>query len=283
MEQHDAADDQRHRDHIDDQRARAITCRTDQRQRRQDGEQFGEEIAERRRVRRRRRQSLRHAADRLAQRRDPQRDDETGNADDQECRLPAVQAERTAQRVSIVPALDDQAANAERQSAANVKPGRVDGERGGAQPAREPVRNQRIGARTCRRLTHADPNPRGAQHGAAARKSRHRRHRRPQGQADRHEPDAVPIVRQTAERNTEQRIENAERRPIEKTEIAVLQMEVTLDVLGEDRDDLAIDEIEHIDQEQDGQDVPGISRSAGWFCRRIAGHTSCLPEFMCEG
>ena len=85
-----------------------------------------------------------------------------------------------------------------------------------------------------------------------------RGHRRPDGETDADQPDAVPIVRQPPERNAEQRIEHPERGAIQEADIGIVQPQVALDVLGEDRDDLPVDEVEDVDEEQDDQHVPGI-------------------------
>ena len=68
----------------------------------------------------------------------------------------------------------------------------------------------------------------------------------------------MPAIGKAPERDAEQRVEDAERGAEEEADIAVAQPEIALDVLREDRKDLAIDEIEDIDEEQDGQDMPGI-------------------------
>src|SRR3546814_6081132 len=54
------------------------------------------------------------AAHRLAQRRDPRREQQAGDADRHERRLPADEAEGAAVRIGIVPALDDEAADHQR-------------------------------------------------------------------------------------------------------------------------------------------------------------------------
>ena len=41
----------------------------------------------------------------------------------------------------------------------------------------------------------------------------------------------------------------------EETKILIFQMQVALDVFGEDRDDLPIDKIKHVDQEKNAENV----------------------------
>ena len=49
-------------------------------------------------------------------------------------------------------------------------------------------------------------------------------------------------------------------------------MEVALDVLREDRADLPVDEVEQIDEKQDGGDVPRIARCAIFKRRDVRCH-----------
>src|SRR3546814_12344364 len=86
------------------------------------------------------------------------------------------------------------------------------------------------------------------------------------------------------DRNAEQRIEDRERRPREQAEFGVGQAEVRLDRLGQDVDDLPVEEIEDIDDQQDpqhrarlrggavGGGRPGAHRKSGLFV-----HSSLPP------
>src|SRR3546814_2617066 len=77
------------------------------------------------------------------------------------------------------------------------------------------------------------------------------------------------------DRNAEQRIEDRERRPREQAEFGVGQAEVRLDRLGQDVDDLPVEEIEDIDDQQDPQHRARLRGGA-----RSEEHTSELQSLM---
>ena len=81
-------------------------------------------------------------------------------------------------------------------------------------------------------------------------------------QADRHQPAAIPAVGEPAERDAEQGVEDGEGGAVEEADLGVVEVEVALDVLGEDREDLPVDEIDDVDQDEDEQGVPGIGADA---------------------
>src|SRR3546814_2807283 len=84
------------------------------------------------------------AAHGLAEARDPQRNQQPRDADREERRLPADETDRAARGIGVIPCLDDQRADEQRHAAAEVKPRRIDGERGRFLPLREIVGDQRI-------------------------------------------------------------------------------------------------------------------------------------------
>ena len=183
--------------------------------------------------------------------------------DRKERRLPSGQTHGRVGRIGLVPRLHDQGADEQRHAAAKVEPRRIDGERGRLLPFREIVGDQRIGGRAGGGFTDADAHARKGQGELVIGEARQRRHRRPQGEADREQLHAAPIVREPAERNTEQRIEDRERSAAEEAEVRILEPEVGLDIDREDAQDLPVDEIEDIDDDQHEQHVPAIAAGAG--------------------
>ena len=109
------------REQIDRQRLRAAARRADQREGRDDRDEIGEQRLERCGVAFGLGQALHRAALGFAQGRDEDGDEQAGEANRDERRLPAVQPERAALRVSLVPAVDDHPGDAERHAAADVK------------------------------------------------------------------------------------------------------------------------------------------------------------------
>ena len=242
---------------VDAECARAAARGLHQRERRDDARQLGEELRPRRGFGRAQ-YALGHAAQRLAQGEHPQRQQQPRQADGEESRLPADEAEGAAARKRAVPALHDDAADEQRQAAADVEPARIDGERGGALLLREIVRDDREGAGTRRRLADADADARRGELAEVLREAGERRHRRPDRKADRHQAAAIPHVREPPERDAEQRVEHAEGGAVEEAHVGVGDAEVGLDVLREDRDDLAVDEVQHVDEHEHAEHVPGV-------------------------
>ncbi len=163
---------------VDRQRCRTALPRSPERQRRHDHRQILAELAEGRR-RTRARGPVHRAAHGLAEARDPQREQQPGNADREKGRLPADEPQRTAGGIGVVPRLDDQRADEQRHAAAQIKPRRIDGERGRLLPFREIVGDQRIGGRARGRLADPDAHARERQRELVIGEARKGGHRRP--------------------------------------------------------------------------------------------------------
>src|SRR5690606_14541910 len=80
----------------------------------------------------------------------------------------------------------------------------------------------------------------------------------------------VPAVCQPAERYPEEGVEDREGSAIEEAELCVRQREVGLDVVGKDREDLPVDEIEQIDDGKDAERVPAVGGCAILQPRSVA-------------
>ena len=70
---------------------------------------------------------------------------------------------------------------------------------------------------------------------------------------------AVPDVGEAAERDAEERVEDRERGAVEESQLGVRDAEVGADALGEDGEDLPVEEVEDVDQHQDAEDVARVA------------------------
>ena len=234
------------------QRPPAEQRHVDQGERRDDAGQIGEEIADDRLARHRhgRRQAIGTAADWLDEGCHPQCQKQAGNADRHKCRLPADQAQRTAAGIGCVPTLHHHRADQQRNAAAEIQAGGINGDGGGATGLGEPIGNHRIGRRTSGRLANANADAGKRKLAETAGEARHRRHPRPEGKAQRQQPCAHPVIRQPANRHPEQRVEHRKGRAVEESQLGIGEIEVALDVFSQDRQDLPIDEVHHIHQHE---------------------------------
>ena len=173
-----------------------------------------------------------------------------------------------------VPAIDDQTADAEAEPGAEVDAARVDAERRGAPRRREVVGEQRVSGGVGACLAHADTDARQGELREAACDAGERGHHAPAGEAEGDELAPIPDVGQTPERDAEDGIEDRERRAVEIAHLRVGDLQVRLDALGEDREDLAIEKIEHVDQHQHGE---GVARIAFSERHRLCGDVERRP------
>ena len=245
-----------------------------------EGRKHGRGLAQERPHGRRRERRVRRGARGLLQAPHPRGEDEARQADGEERGLPAAQAERArARRERGVPAVDDEAPDPEAETRAEVDAARVEPEHRGALLLREPVREERVRRGRRARLADADAHAREGEGREGPREAGERRHEAPERGAPRDEAAAVPRVREAAERDPEDGEEDGEDGAVEEPELRVRDAEVRLDALGEDRDDLPVEEVEDVDEDEDGEDVArirpaprGLFGSLGH--RRILGVTS---------
>ena len=168
--------------------------------------------------------------------------------------------ERRIVRIGLVPRFDDRAADEQRQAAAGEQARRVEPQRRAANSPRKQVGDQRVGAGCRGCFANADADPRDRECRDVARETAERRHQRPQAKAQRQQPGPVPAVGEPAERDAEQRVEDRECRAVEKPQLGIVEPEIRLDVVGEDRKDLPVDEIEQIHEKQDTERIPAVRR-----------------------
>jgi hypothetical protein len=228
---------------------------------RQHGPQLAEELPEGMRLGRGG-EAVRRATHRLPQRPHEEREQEPGQAHHEVRDLPALEAEGCAPgRVGGVPALDHLPADHEREPGAEVDPARVDREHRRAPRGGEVVREHRVGGGARAGLAHTHPHARGGQLREAAREPRKRGHQAPHAEPQRDQRASVPHVRETAERDAEQRVEDREGGAVQEADLRVAEAEIRLDLVRQDRDDLAIEEVEHVDGDQDAEDVARVARA----------------------
>jgi hypothetical protein len=75
----------------------------------------------------------------------------------------------------------------------------------------------------------------------------------------------VPHVGEAAERDAEEGVEDAEDGAVEEADLGIADAEVGLDVLGQDRHDLPVDEVEDVDEDEDAQHVPAVGAADAGF------------------
>jgi hypothetical protein len=97
--------------------------------------------------------------------------------------------------------------------------------------------------------------------GEGSRETRQSRHQRPEGKPGRNQAASIPDVRKSAEWNPENRIENSEGGSLKESELCVANRQVRFDVFRENRDDISIEEVEHVHQDEDGERIPRVSQT----------------------
>lgn len=230
----------------------------DQREGRHDRAELAPEGAPRVRLRRHR-QPLRVAAHGLPQAPHPEREQEPREAHDQVRDLPAPQPERRrAPGPCVVPRVHRQAPDPEAEARAQVDPRRVEREHRRPPCGREAVREHRVRGRVRAGLADPDADACRGELAERPREAGERRHAAPHREPQRDRAATGPAVRQPAERNPEHRVEDRERGPVQEAEILVGEAEVAADLLGEDREDLAVEEVEEVDDDQDAEQVARV-------------------------
>jgi len=91
------------------------------------------------------------------------------------------------------------------------------------------------------------------------REPAHRRHQAPQRQCGGHDPQAVHPVGEPRDGYPEQRIEQRERETAHESQLRIAQVQLGFDRHGENADDLAVDEVEGIDENQDREHIRAVA------------------------
>jgi hypothetical protein len=117
----------------------------------------------------------------------------------------------------------------------------------------EEVGDERIGRRHAARLADSDAHPGQEQLPEILGVAAQGREEAPERDRDRDDVDPAPPVGEPGDRNRKARIEEGEGDPAHQAELAVGQRQLRLDRHRQHADDLAVDEIEDVGDEQDGQ------------------------------
>ncbi len=139
------------------------------------------------------------------------------------------------------------------------------------------------------RLADAHPDPRQQQLPEILRQPAQRRHPRPYRKCDGDEAGAMGgrAVGETGDRYAQHRVEQRKGQPGHQPDLGVIQIQIACNRLGQDVDDLAVDEIEDIDRQQDPQGHPCRLHSCAGaaFCRgchyRVLSHRWRLVRHPC--
>jgi hypothetical protein len=138
--------------------------------------------------------------------------------------------------------------NAERR--AERGPEVEDRHRGRAPFAREGIRYDGVGWRHAPRLAHADQHARDDQLAVVRRHPASSGRSAPDGTGGGQDLDATGAVGQPAHRDGDEAVEQREIEACEQPELPVGDAQAILDRLGQDRDELAVQKVEHIDKSE---------------------------------
>ena len=197
-------------------------------------------------------------ANRLANHQQEWSQDDAGRTHDQEGHLPSDKIERRgACGESAVPTLDDLRADEQAKARADVDARRVQSEHSGALPLWKQIGEHRIRGGGRGRFTHAHADTGEGELGEAGGEARECGHQAPEPEAGRDHGAAVADIGQQPQGNAEDRVEDREGRAVEEAELRVAHPEISLDPFGQNGEDLAIDEVEDVDDDKDGESQPG--------------------------
>uniref|UniRef100_A0A0N4ZGW3 LigA n=1 Tax=Parastrongyloides trichosuri TaxID=131310 RepID=A0A0N4ZGW3_PARTI len=125
------------------------------------------------------------------------------------------------------------------------------------------VRNQGIGRGHPARLADAHAHPAQEQRAEAARHAAQGGEAGPDGQGAGHDPHPAEAVRQPGDGDRQGRIQQGESQAAQQAELSVAEVELRLQRRGQDADDLPVQEVQHIDEDQDPQHIVAIARRSG--------------------
>ena len=186
--------------------------------------------------------------------------------------------------------LADPAAEQRAERAADRNAERVHRERGRAARGREHVGDQRVRGRAAAGLAHAHADARRDELSEAGREARQRGHPAPHEHGQRDDRASRSGVGPARDRNARERVEERERDPGEEAERRVGERDLLADVLGEDREDLPVHEVEHVHDQQEPERVaavvvgqqPGTRRRGSLGDRCARAFNRHLPAMLSE-
>ncbi len=129
--------------------------------------------------------------------------------------------------------------------------------------------NNRMRRRARPRLPHAHPDPVEKKLGKIGRGAAQRRHCAPERQRQRDNVAAARAVGEPRHRDAKRRVKQRKRKSRQQTQLRIVQLQVDLDRLQQDRQDIPVHKAEEINQSQQRQrpaaqtDGAGISRHGG--------------------
>ena len=202
----------------------------------------------------------RYSRRRLADRQDQKRDHDARQADPDEHLLPGLHLadQGPVRRSRGLDAGVDRAADHVGESAAARDAGGVQADGAAQAVGREVVLQQRQRRRVQRRLAGADADARQEQRRVGRGEAAGHRHEAPDGDAGEDQPAAVPAIGEPGDHHPEEGVEHRERPAEQEAHLGVGDLQAMLDVRHQLRDHFAVDEREHVGQQQDHHHVPGI-------------------------
>ena len=148
------------------------------------------------------------------------------------------------------------APNAMPSACADRRPKIVDAECGAAAARRKIVRHERIGRRNAARFAETHRHARDDELRIVGGQAARHRGAAPDRARERQHPDSVGLVRDPADRNCDEAIEEREIESADQAELAVGDMEAVLNGFCENRQELPVQEIQHIDETQHAEHEP---------------------------
>ena len=121
----------------------------------------------------------------------------------------------------------------------------------------EPVRHQRCRRRGQRGFAHANQGAGQGHRDKPLGRAAGRGQQRPQRNRQRDQPPAVRPVSQHPHEQPGHRVEDDEEQPGQQAKLGIAQPQLRLDEIGKAGQQLAIDEVEHVDHGQQRQQPPG--------------------------
>lgn len=180
-------------------------------------------------------------------------------AHDHDDRRRCEHADRPENDKGVAPAIDgsDRGAECDTQRCPDRGAEIVDAERRAAAAGGKIVGDDRVGRRDTAGLTEAYGHPRGGKLGVGHGKAAGHRRTAPDRAGERQHPDPVGLVGDPAHGNGDEGIEYPEIEPADQAELAVGDVQAVLYRFGEDREELPVEEIQHIDEAQHPEHNPG--------------------------
>ena len=163
------------------------------------------------------------------------------------------------------------AARAVGQEVAEIDPHREHAERQRPAPARKNVGDDGMRRRAATGLPHPDAHAQQGQLQEILGRPDQGRQQAPGRQRERHHALAPEALGRVGDRHAQHRVEHRESEPRKQAQLPVHQAQFLANLFLDDDQDLAVDEIERVDQRQQPQDVPAVGRLQVWRPVRFVG------------